>query len=143
MKHLQIATTLGWTEEPSTEEGLFLQPEEATTIENVLATLANTTAAQVALEQTIVENAATIDAMTVAATVATEAATVQATRITELEGIVAKLNGKSSGAKGSTIPGAVDEPPKEATVITGLPRFDDPNHPANLAAARIGRGIKA
>ena len=143
MKHPKIAATLGWTEEPSTEEGLFLQPEEATTIETALTEAVNNTAALATAQETILANAVTIDAMTVAATAVSETATVQGDRIIALEATVAKLNGQSSGAKGSTIPGAVDEPPKEATVTTGFPRFDDPNHPANLAAARIGRGIKS
>lgn len=144
MKHPQIATALGWTEEPSTEEGLFLQPEEATTIDTALAT--GETAAQdlVVANETIAANNVTLGEMTTAAKTASEAATVQTNRISELEATVARLNGETSGAAGSKIPaGGADTPPKEATVTTGLPRFDDPNHPANIAAAKIGRGTKA
>lgn len=136
-----ISSTLGWNEEPDTTEGLFLQPEEAATIESTLA--ANATAIQehvtatAQLNETITANTARISALEAAAT--TDATTIQAhtERIAELEAENTRLNGKSSGKTGTSLSTPADENADPKGAKTGV-RFDDPEHPANKAALAMG-----
>lgn len=138
MKYPKLAAALGWAAEPDTAaEGIFLQPEEATQIENSLAT----GEALVTAEGTIVELNGTIETLTNEATTAALLASDNAITIAELQEHVKTLGGKSSGAAGSAITTAEDEVVKPVNT-SAFPKFDSPDHPANQAAARIGKGIK-
>lgn len=140
MKHPKIANVLGWNEEPATEEGIFLQPEEATAIESALVTTEEAEAAGIALTEansTISTLNAQITSLNEDAVKYVTNAAAQTTKITELEADVKKLGGESSGPAGTKIDVKEDEKiPETKTSVTGRPRYDDPAHPANAAAQK-------
>lgn len=139
MKHTNIGTILGWTEIPETTEGLFLQPEEALRIDTALGKISeNETAATdlVTANTTIGEQTTKITNLETAAANHEGTVTGLNNRITELE---TQLGLKASG-NGSTLKVAADEAEEIETKVGKLPRYDSPDHPANLAAKR--RGIK-
>ena len=138
MKYPQLAAALGWAEEPATvAEGIFLQPEEAAQVETALAT----GEALATAETTIVELNSTIETLTNEASAAATLLGENATTIADLQEQIAILGKKTSGAAGSAIKTATDETVTTASA-SALPKFDSPDHPANVAAAKIGKGIK-
>jgi phage shock protein A len=127
MKYNHIAGALKWAETPDSQEGLFLQPEEASSIDAALG--ANTqavkdltdTAATLAGE-TATKITALQDEVAAAKTSATEASDKLAaanTRITELEGEVATL--QAEDGKEETKPEAT---PSDKFVNTGKAAMD-------------------
>jgi uncharacterized protein YccT (UPF0319 family) len=130
MKYKNISSTLGWAEEPQTEEGLFLQPEEAAKIESTLEAAAANLVELSLKSETITELQTSIDSKE-------EQIKLKDAKIAKLEGEVSKLSGESSG-KGSNLNIDEDEA-NSAKGASSLPRFDSPDHPANKAAARVLR----
>jgi hypothetical protein len=124
-----ISKVLGWAETPDTTEGLFLQPEEVASVENTigdaLANAATLTQAQADVEGLKAKNA------TQAATIATQTET-----IATLQAEVAKM-GKESSGTGSTVAVPAAAEVKEEKAEGGMPRFDSPEHPANMYADGI------
>lgn len=136
MKHTHIAAALGWSETPDNQEGLFLQPEEAATIDAALGKNADNTKAA---EDLAAANERIKTLESEAATAKTTADT-QAARITELEAENEKLGAESSGS-GTTLPTGGDENAKEGTEKkVGL---SDPNHPLNQLATRRVNAARA
>lgn len=145
MKYNNIATTLKWQEEPECSDGLFLQPEEAATIDTDLArisaaeaTTQSATAELATANGTIETLNATISTMEATAGENATTISTQASRITELENRVTELGAEPSG-KGTTLETKGDDKIEDTSADKGL-RYDDPNHPANAAAR--ARGIK-
>ena len=142
MKYQNIAAALGWTETPDTAEGLFLQPEEAATIDASIAeaalnvqaatdlSAANDRLVQLSGELTN-EKLATSNAI---ATIAERDATIAA-----LKAENDKLGGESSGDGTALVTGG-DLTATEGEKKLGL---SDPNHPLNVEATRRVAAAKA
>lgn len=151
MKYASIAAALGWTETPELQDGLFLQPEEATKINSELeAVSANQQAVAdfATATTTIAERDATIaglntsvaDMKTAADAAAQTAADTLAARdqrIQELEAQVTEL-GKGSSGHGTTVSTTVD-PLVAESKKSAYPRFDSAEHPANQLADQYTR----
>jgi len=164
MKYPNIAATLGWEETPDLAEGIHLQPEEAAKLDTDLGTSSAASQAQadalVVANSTIAERDATVTTlngtveerdltisgvntrvgeMETAAQTATETIAARDQRIQELEGQVAKL-GKQSSGKGTVIGAREDEVVTEGSSAgSSLPKFDSPDHPANMEADKYTR----
>lgn len=125
MIYPSIAATLGWGNDYEvTAEGLFLQPEEASTLEQALdQTGTNATRVQeltnenTTLQTTVEERDATIST--------------QSTRISELEAEVTRLNAEPSG-NGSNLQTPGDQHADQKPV----PSYLSDNNPANEWADR-------
>lgn len=130
MKHNNIAATLGWTAVEDINEGLFLQPEEAASIDAALSTVVTAGETAAALETangTIATHEATIATMQTAATT-------NATTIADLQGQIATLSKKPSGAGSTLKVAAATEVVEEKISTTGKPAFNSEEHPANKFA---------
>lgn len=129
MKHLNIASTLGWANVEDFTEGLHLQAEEAAKIDQVLGKNANAVAELETANSTIQE-------LTEKEKSLSEQAKKDGETIAALKAEVEEL-GKGSSGSGSKIKSESDE--EETTASNEkLPRYDDPNHPANLSAKKFG-----
>lgn len=125
-----IALALSWDNSHTPgQDGLFLQPEEATKVNNSLA------AGQKAITDLVTANETAEQLKTENTGLKTEAQT-SATKITELsntitslEKQVKELGGKPSGS-GSTLTTTEDPKREEGNVVSLL----DPNHPLNTYA---------
>lgn len=138
-KYPKIGTVLKWEEEPDCSEGVFLQPVEAAAIEEALAANEGLQTALEGANARVTELTDQVGTMTTAATAATEKEKTLNERIATLEAEVVTLGGESSGKTGTTLkPITQEEEEGTKTKSTGLPRFDDPEHPANKAAANRG-----
>lgn len=120
-----------------TDEGFVLSEEH---LNNVEAALANTEAAEKNAADLKIANVK-IGELTASLTTAGEAATTASSTITrltaELEEVKAEnkeLGGKASG-KGTTLKIAKDVSTESTDNAEKHVRFDDANHPANVAAA--------
>jgi hypothetical protein len=136
MKYAAIALVLGWTETPELTEGLFLQPEEATKIDQELtaASAAKQAAGElVTANATIQDRDTAIADLKTAAQASADTITQRDQRISELQAEVAEL-GKGSSGTGTVITAKEDDVTSEKPVTTGLPRYDSPDHPANREA---------
>ena len=124
MKYTRIAAALGWEETPDNQEGLFLQPEEAATLD---AALGNDNAEALATaNETITTLNGEISNLKTAATAAAENETRLNNRIAELEAENAEL-GKESSGNGTVVTTTED-------VITGTgktPSYLDDTNPIN------------
>ena len=110
MKHTNIAAILKWAEVPENSEGLFLQPEELATVDNVLGELQGI-AVGALTQATALETAnAAIATLETAATENGTTISTQAGRIIELEAEVARL-GKNASGTGTTLKIAGEEGP--------------------------------
>jgi polyhydroxyalkanoate synthesis regulator phasin len=147
MKAGNIARVLGWTEVPDNkEEGLFLQPEEVGVLDDFITNLENSdTATELSTaNQTIEQLNGRISTMKTDSDNATTLAQTQAGKITELEERVNTLEaenkelGKRSSGNGSSIATGADGQHEEANnTNANLPRYDSPEHPANLLADKF------
>jgi len=126
-----IAKTLGWEEVPeSSEEGLFLQPEEAAAIDTALGNEVEDKSEEVTR---LTNELATANSSLTTAQTGLQTAN---NRIAELEAENKKLGGQSSGT-GTKLTTTEDEAPKEKT--NGKISLNDPNHPLNkYASSKIG-----
>lgn len=125
-KYAAIAATLGWTEYEPQEDGMFLQPEEATTIDNALA---NATALQTQLD-TANASVTALQAQVAGMHSAESVAALNA-RITDLEAENKEL-GKGASGNGTVVETSVEV---ETTSNNGKPSITDANHPLNKAVA--------
>lgn len=135
MKHTNIAAALAWDETPDNQEGLFLQPEEAATIDAALGKKAEN---EKAAEDLVAANA-TIAQLKGEITIATTAAVADKNRIAELEAENKKLGSQSSGT-GTNLPTGGDTVIEEkgSRKIT----LNSPEHPLNVEAARRVAAVK-
>lgn len=137
-KYAAIAASLGWTEYEVKEDGLFLQPEEANTLDAALAAGTQAAADLATSSEKVTELNATITGLqTTIDTAATETTKLN-NRITELEAEVKTLGGKESGS-GTVVATKEDPKPEEGKKIGLL----DPAHPLNVAAKRKVEASKA
>ena len=137
MNMTNIQATLKWAELPANhEDGIFLQPEEAGTIDTALGSVASLTADLKTANDTVATHVATIQTMTAAATASKDASDAKDAKILELEGKVTALGKEPSGTGGTKLNTKEDDKPEEKAVGK-LPRFDSADHPANKAAARF------
>lgn len=128
------------TEFTVTDEGFVMSEEQLNNIEAHLISLepAQTAAAElIAANETIGQLNGTITERDNAITALQTAATGHQQTISELQAEVKRLGGAPSG-NGTQLPIAADEKPSEIKMSTHL-RYDDPEHPANKAAARFVR----
>lgn len=124
MKYPNIASNVGWGNDyETTEEGLFLQPEEAASVDKTLGEfLANATKVQElttvnsTLQQSVEQHTATIST--------------QATKISELEAQVVKLGAAPSGNGSIVTTPASDQHTDEKPV----PSYLSADNPANQFA---------
>lgn len=128
MKFKSIASLLGWSEEPANaSEGIYLQTEEATSIDAALENAAVTTASL----NTANDLVNTLQAEN---TQLSSDISAKDNRITELEGEVAALKDKPSGS-GTKLKAVADET-EQSSGKTHV-RYDDPSHPANIYAGTV------
>lgn len=107
MSFTNIQTALGWAELPATAaDGLFLQPEEATTIDGQLGSAAATQAELATANTTIGERDATITGLQNQLTAAQNANTALTTERDNLQAEVIRLGGQSSGQGSATVTAA-------------------------------------
>lgn len=125
-KYASIAALLQWTEFEPQEDGLFLQPEEAATVDTALANAeasqqqlhdANESIVALNTQMSTMHTQETVDALNVT--------------ITNLQAQVKELGGGASG-NGTVVTTAEDE------IETGAPKkaltMNDAEHPVNVAA---------
>jgi ClpP class serine protease len=112
-----------------TDEGFAMSEEQMTLVETALVAAEETAANLVTANSAIATLEGTVEGLQAAAVKDAET-------ITSLQNQVAELGQKSSGT-GTVITASEDEQPED----TGrkLPRYDSPDHPANLAAKRFGK----
>ena len=129
MKYTHIAAALGWEETPDTQEGLFLQPEEAAAIDKVIG---NNASNEKAAEE-LATAKETIIRLEGEATATAEKTTALNNRITELEAENKTLGAQSSG-NGTTLETKEDtNKPEEKS---GKMTLNSPDHPLNQFANR-------
>ncbi len=116
-------------DESAINEGVYLTTGHVNSIEE---TLAGHVAALNAVNVQLTEANNSITTLNEAATTSATTIKTQAERIVELEGQVEKL-GKDASGTGTTLK-AVDETEQPEETTGALPRYDSPNHPANMAA---------
>jgi len=130
MKHLNIASVLGWQDAEDIDEGLFLQPAEAAAIDAALANIP-------ALESGIATTQEMIDQLTRSNEERERLLEEARLSLEEANAELASIKGGSSG-KGTSL--ATDANLEiNAEESSTLPRYDSPEHPANIAASRINR----
>ena len=126
-----IASTLGWAENPDISEVLCLQPHEAEAVNTALANVVTadaTVAALTTAKETISAHETTINDLRTAATKNEQL-------ITELQGKI-DAHGEQASGSGSKIVAKEDN----IQVSNGkAPRFDADDHPANRAASKNKR----
>jgi uncharacterized phage infection (PIP) family protein YhgE len=134
MKHNHIGKVLGWADIPDVKEGLHLQPEEASKIDECLGKVsANETA--VADLVTANEKIETLEAE--AETAATNAQTLT-DKVTALQSENDVLKSAKPSGSGTKVAGASEE--HVPVVAKGaLPKYDSPDHPANKAAEKYSK----
>ena len=125
-----IASTLGWAENPDISEVLCLQPHEAEAVNTALGNVvtADATVAELTTAKaTISAHEATINDLRAASTKKDEL-------ITELQGKIA-VHGEQASGNGSVIVSKIDEAAEASKTGGGKAiKFDSPDHPANKAA---------
>jgi len=128
MKYKHLAKALQWDETPDNSEGLFLQPEEAASLDAVIGA-AETNPATIT-ELTGQNEALTNQATERDATIASQSTTItaQSTTITSLEARIAVLDKKPSG-NGSKL-----DVKEDLTTGEKTPSYADDNNPANQYA---------
>lgn len=126
MKYTHIAAALGWTETPDNQDGLFLQPEEAASIDAAIGANATAAADLVTANETIATLNSEVTRLTDAATAAETTTQTLNDRITALESENKELGKKPSGS-GTVI--TTKEDPKAGEDKT--PSYLDDNDPAN------------
>lgn len=135
MKYQNIATALGWAETPDTEEGIFLQPEEAAAIDAALVTDGEDKTAEKLEEANAKVTELTAQLNDSNDKLAKKKAKHDAAklRIAQLEAENKELGGQSSGS-GTTLPTTEDETADKNK--SGKVSLNNPEHPLNKDATR-------
>lgn len=144
MKYPKIASLVPqgehFDESAIVNEGGWVSTQHLTSIESTLASLDGMVPKSEldAANAIATAHEATIAEMQTAATASQAAIATHEAKITELNSTIAVLAKRSSGKTGSTVgAGKSDENAKEE-VTSSRPKYNDPNHPANKAAAQRG-----